>query len=237
MCRWVLVPWEFLKFNLLEAGSAQYGAHPWHWNFSQGFPTIAASLLPLGLHGLWLAHRCGLLKAPLRPCCSIWHVPCCAAQPQPPQLQCLPRQMLHIVWLVTADHLACRHAMPGLLLMWTLLTNSLPAHKEFRFLLPALQLFMPFCGLSVASLLDSMSLNTGAGNDSKLGNAQCHDELKAGISMSSPRAASTLCRLAGRHSRQQTASPLQRTWRAWAIAAALLVQAVMAAYFCLIHQR
>ena len=64
-CRWVLVPWEFLKFNLLEAGSAQYGAHPWHWNFSQGFPTIAATLLPLGLHGLWLARRCGLLTAPL----------------------------------------------------------------------------------------------------------------------------------------------------------------------------
>ena len=127
--------------------------------------------------------------------------------------------------------------MPGLLLVWILLTNSLPAHKEFRFLLPALQLFMPFCGLSVASLLDSMSLDAGAGSESKLSNAQCGVELKAGMSMSSARAASTLCKEAGRPSRQQTASPLQRTWRAWAIAAALLMQAVMAAYFCLIHQR
>lgn len=127
--------------------------------------------------------------------------------------------------------------MPGLLLVWILLTNSLPAHKEFRFLLPALQLFTPLCGLSIASLLDSTSLDAGAGNDSMLSNAQSRVELKTGMSMSSTRAASTLCKVAGRHSRQQTASPLQRTWQAWAIAAALLVQAVMAAYFCLIHQR
>lgn len=31
---------------------------------------------------------------------------------------------------------------------------SLPAHKEFRFLLPALQLAMPFCGLGAAWLLE-----------------------------------------------------------------------------------
>ena len=127
--------------------------------------------------------------------------------------------------------------MPGLLLVWILLTNSLPAHKEFRFLLPALQLLMPFCGLSVASLLDSTSLDAGAGDASKLGNAQRPVELKAGMSKSSSRADSTLRKVAGRHSRQQIASPVQKTWRAWAIAAPLLVQAMMAAYFCLIHQR
>lgn len=32
---------------------------------------------------------------------------------------------------------------------------SLPAHKEFRFLLPALQLIMPYCGLGAAALWGS----------------------------------------------------------------------------------
>lgn len=41
------VPWEFLRFNLLQGASAQYGGHPWHWNLSQGLPAVAASLLPL----------------------------------------------------------------------------------------------------------------------------------------------------------------------------------------------
>jgi phosphatidylinositol glycan class B len=32
---------------------------------------------------------------------------------------------------------------------------SLPAHKEFRFLLPALQLIMPYCGMGAAALWSS----------------------------------------------------------------------------------
>jgi len=47
------VPWEFFKFNVLAGGSAQYGSHPWHWNFTQGFPTVAATLLPLGIAGIF----------------------------------------------------------------------------------------------------------------------------------------------------------------------------------------
>lgn len=34
---------------------------------------------------------------------------------------------------------------------------SLPAHKEFRFLLPTLQLIMPYCGLGAAALWNSES--------------------------------------------------------------------------------
>ena len=41
------VPWEFFRFNLLAGASAQYGTHPWHWTFTQGLPTVAASLVPL----------------------------------------------------------------------------------------------------------------------------------------------------------------------------------------------
>lgn len=52
-CRsWVLVPWEFFRFNLLAGASAQYGGHPWHWNLTQGLPSVAASLVPLLAAGL-----------------------------------------------------------------------------------------------------------------------------------------------------------------------------------------
>lgn len=52
-CRsWVLVPWEFFRFNLLAGASAQYGGHPWHWNLTQGLPAVAASLVPLLAAGL-----------------------------------------------------------------------------------------------------------------------------------------------------------------------------------------
>jgi GPI mannosyltransferase 3 len=49
--RWVFVPWEFFKFNLLQGGSSLYGSHGWHWNFSSGFPVVLATLLPLLLRG------------------------------------------------------------------------------------------------------------------------------------------------------------------------------------------
>jgi GPI mannosyltransferase 3 len=47
--RWVFPPLEFFKFNVLHGGSSIYGTHPWHWFFSNAFPTILATLLvPLG---------------------------------------------------------------------------------------------------------------------------------------------------------------------------------------------
>ncbi|DBA83269.1 TPA: hypothetical protein ACH3X2_006772 [Trebouxia sp. C0005] len=102
--RWVLVPWEFVKFNLFQAGSAMYGSHPWHWNFTQGFPTITVTFLPLAMWGMHLSrHRLEL-----------------AAQ-----------------------------------ILWSLLMYSLPAHKEFRFLLPALCLLMPYCGVALEGLANS----------------------------------------------------------------------------------
>lgn len=55
--RWVLVPWEFLKFNVLSGGAAQYGSHPWHWYLSQGLPAMLATLLPLVLGGVWTSWR------------------------------------------------------------------------------------------------------------------------------------------------------------------------------------
>lgn len=95
------MPWEFLRFNLLAGGSALYGAHPWHWNLSQGFPAVAATLLPLMAGGVAAA---------------------------------ADRRLAALAALQLAAY-------------------SLPAHKEFRFLLPALQLAMPYTGPALNALV------------------------------------------------------------------------------------
>ena len=64
---------------------------------------------------------------------------------------------------VAASALAAQRCRKlALLAAWSLATYSLPAHKEFRFLLPALQLLMPYCGLAVARLAGSAS-SSGSG--------------------------------------------------------------------------
>ncbi|KAL5481366.1 hypothetical protein EMCRGX_G021505 [Ephydatia muelleri] len=51
--RFVLVQWEFVRFNILEGHSALYGTHPWHWYFTECAPVITFTLLPLFLLGVW----------------------------------------------------------------------------------------------------------------------------------------------------------------------------------------
>ena len=51
------MPWEFAKFNLLQDGSALYGSHPWHWNFTQGVPTVTMTFLPLALLGMKISPK------------------------------------------------------------------------------------------------------------------------------------------------------------------------------------
>ncbi|KAB7506618.1 GPI mannosyltransferase 3 [Armadillidium nasatum] len=46
--RITVVPWNFLKFNLLSGLSSHYGKHPWHWYFTQGLPVICGvHLIPI----------------------------------------------------------------------------------------------------------------------------------------------------------------------------------------------
>lgn len=54
---WTLVPLNFLKFNFLSSGGDFYGTHPWHWYFSQGFPVMVFSFLPLTVYGIWISKR------------------------------------------------------------------------------------------------------------------------------------------------------------------------------------
>lgn len=57
--RWVLVPLEFFKFNVLGGGSSQYGSKPVLWNYYQA-RTLVFTRLQLSLS-----------EAPLSPCLSV----------------------------------------------------------------------------------------------------------------------------------------------------------------------
>ena len=46
--RFTLVPWNFLRFNLLVDGGAFYGSHPWYW-YLEGFAVTLGTFLPFGL--------------------------------------------------------------------------------------------------------------------------------------------------------------------------------------------
>jgi phosphatidylinositol glycan class B len=97
---WTLVPWNFVRFNLLERGSAAYGAHPWHWYLTQGAPVVATVFLPLAV--------LGCVRAGVRE--------------------------------------------PAVVGVWTILGHSLVAHKEFRFLMPALPSALTAAGAGLARL-------------------------------------------------------------------------------------
>eukprot|EP00250_Pteridium_aquilinum_P023112 c26218_g1_i1 orf=91-1770(+) len=51
--KWILVPLNFLRFNFLASGGDYYGTHPWHWYFSQGFPAMILTFMPLSILGIW----------------------------------------------------------------------------------------------------------------------------------------------------------------------------------------
>ena len=51
---WTFVLGNFVSFNLINGLDKLYGAHPWHWYFSQGLPAVLGSLLPTTLMGGYL---------------------------------------------------------------------------------------------------------------------------------------------------------------------------------------
>ncbi|CAG8454931.1 2895_t:CDS:2 [Ambispora gerdemannii] len=48
----VFVPFNFFRVNVFQSISLFYGAHPWHWYFTQGIPVVAASFLPFIIKGI-----------------------------------------------------------------------------------------------------------------------------------------------------------------------------------------
>ncbi|XP_062224342.1 mannosyltransferase APTG1 [Phragmites australis] len=51
----VIVPLNFLKFNLFSSGGDYYGTHVFHWYFTQGFPSMIWTFLPFAM--------CGIIKS------------------------------------------------------------------------------------------------------------------------------------------------------------------------------
>ncbi|XP_066366923.1 mannosyltransferase APTG1-like [Miscanthus floridulus] len=48
----VIVPLNFLKFNLFSSGGDYYGTHVFHWYFTQGFPSMIWTFLPFAMCGI-----------------------------------------------------------------------------------------------------------------------------------------------------------------------------------------
>ncbi|KAL2930395.1 GPI mannosyltransferase 3, partial [Bienertia sinuspersici] len=48
---WIVVPFNFLKFNFFSSGGDYYGTHPWHWYFTQGFVVMLFTYLPFFISG------------------------------------------------------------------------------------------------------------------------------------------------------------------------------------------
>ena len=53
-----IVPWNFLRINLLQNISEQYGIHPWHWYLSNFLPALfcGVGLFPL-INGLYIGAK------------------------------------------------------------------------------------------------------------------------------------------------------------------------------------
>lgn len=51
--RWILVPYEFLEFNVFNNFSSFYGVHPWHWYLSNALPTLTGPMLIPVFISLW----------------------------------------------------------------------------------------------------------------------------------------------------------------------------------------
>lgn len=63
--KFILVPYHFIMFNVVKGGGSFYGSHPWHWYFSQGFPAITGSMLPLFIGGVMISRFESKLLLPI----------------------------------------------------------------------------------------------------------------------------------------------------------------------------
>ena len=56
--RWEIVALNFFRFNVIQGGSSVYGTHRFHWYFTQGFPLMMLTFLPLAFAGVaWTKER------------------------------------------------------------------------------------------------------------------------------------------------------------------------------------
>jgi len=141
------VPWNFFRFNSLHDIGALYGTHPWHWNFTQGLPAILTVLTPL-----FYFSAIGDAFTLVLPSDSDLD-----------EVESVGERILRVADADDDDddddddndggngnqNEKCRRQwtkvpqlsrVPTLLVLTILVVFSMPSHKEFRFLLPALPL-------------------------------------------------------------------------------------------------
>lgn len=120
----------------------------------------------------------------------------------------------------------CRTRWLAGLALWSATTYSAAPHKEFRFLLPALQLMVPHCGVALAHLASCSGPSDGA---------RAH--APAGIASVNPRGGSPVSsKAAAASGRTLHQSGVMRAWRVGAVAC-VVIQIPAALYFGLLHQR
>lgn len=59
----IITPFNFLKTNLFQGISSNYGSHPWHWYLSQGLPaTLGIQILPFALATIHIIRNRNIYK-------------------------------------------------------------------------------------------------------------------------------------------------------------------------------
>ncbi|OUM59808.1 glycosyltransferase family 22 protein [Piromyces sp. E2] len=53
---WIISPWNFIKFNIIENISIFYGDNSWHWYFSCGLPFVGYTFLIFMIPGVITSH-------------------------------------------------------------------------------------------------------------------------------------------------------------------------------------
>ena len=137
--RWYLAAWNFARFNLLEGGSEAYGAHPWHWYLTQGVPAVALAFLPLAARG----------------CRGCRAAPAAVDENDAECPEECPTNKKVRSYGAAARLLRDENDArwePAKVALWTIFGHSLVAHKEFRFLMPALPPTLAAAGAGLAGL-------------------------------------------------------------------------------------
>ena len=136
--RFEVVPWNFLKFNVLEGGSALYGTSPWHANATMHFPTMLLVAFPAFWYGWYMNWRMGRLKGRRK-------VPPGGHHRPDVRQGGTGEANKHMSFLAWCAFFYCA-------------IYSIPSHKEVRFLLPVLPMCMPVVSYGVDALASRWSV-------------------------------------------------------------------------------
>jgi len=148
--QFTFVPWEFLKWNVLEGVASFYGSHPFHWYFTQGFPVILGPhLFPFlaALHLVWKEKFSSGVDQALQQYRDLQKR---KEQKQKSKQDKQKKEAKHVEDMVVQrpnnDILLVK------MIFWILFIYSFLGHKEFRFIFTTLPFAMCLVGKYYASI-------------------------------------------------------------------------------------